>query len=331
MINAITMVLILLGSPTVITAKKNELEVNSATYHDVPSGTEDGMKQFFWKLDKERVALKASDEAREQHPSLRQEAIPNQPVAKPDDYVEVIPQLPVSKAFLEKEMYVDNDACEIEYVKEHNRGTRYISHVWGVKSCYLSTFTTDVNDPSTHVYAMADYDNVMDAEQGKSFSVNVKLYKDSACTKEASGEAYEAFHDTLPADCKKGRNGNSEQARLLEDAPARNLKLNKGTSVSLYSSIDDCVAGMGNLQERMSREDNCYNGMQFRCYHEDRFSEYTYEMIKWPNADCTEVKNKGSDISRVVKTRFTRAEGCQQVMPLDATYGHPMINCGQHW
>ena len=106
----------------------------------------------------------------------------------------------------------------------------------------------------------------------------------------------------------------------------------------------------------MSREDNCYNGIQFHCFHEDRFSEYTYEMIKWPNADCTEVseciftvrlkdsvsslfsflrfaqvKTKGSDISRVVKTKFTRAEGCQQVMPLDATYGHPMINCGQHW
>ena len=58
---------------------------------------------------------------------------------------------------------------------------------------------------------MADYDNVMDAEPGKSFSVNVKLYKDSACTEEASGESYEAFHDTLPADCKKGRDGNSEQ------------------------------------------------------------------------------------------------------------------------
>ena len=170
------------------------------------------------------------------------------------------------------------------------------------------------------------------------------------------------------------------QATLWEEAPSRNLKLNKGTSVSLFSSIEDCVSGSGSLQvcdivgnfvtilfmrldhlihfspqERMSREDNCYNGIQFRCYHEDRFSEYTYEMIKWPNADCTEVstsrvvsfssgtlmscylsyfiqvKAKGSDISRVVKTKFTRAEGCQEVMPLDATYGHPMIHCGQHW
>ena len=41
----------------------------------------------------------------------------------------------------------------------------------------------------------------------------------------------------------------------------------------------------------MSREDNCYNGIQFHCFHEDRFSEYTYEMIKWPNADCTEVSD----------------------------------------
>jgi len=275
--------------------------------------------------------LKASDEAREEHPSLRQEAVPNQPVPKIADYVEVVPQLPVSKSFLEKEMYIDNDDCRIEYAKKHNEGTRYLSHLLGVKSCFLSTFTTDLDDQSTYVYAMADYDNVMDAEQGKSFSMNVKLFKDAACTEEMSGEAYQNFHDTLPEECKKGRNGNSEKATLWEEAPSRNLKLNKGTSVSLFSSIEDCVSGSGSLQERMSREDNCYNGIQFRCYHEDRFSEYTYEMIKWPNADCTEVKAKGSDISRVVKTKFTRAEGCQEVMPLDATYGHPMIHCGQHW
>ena len=92
-------------------AKKNEFEVNSATYHDIPGGEGNGIKQFFWKLDKERVALKASDEAREEHPSLRQEAVPNQPVPKIADYVEVVPQLPVSKSFLEKEMYIDNDDC----------------------------------------------------------------------------------------------------------------------------------------------------------------------------------------------------------------------------
>ena len=209
---ALTLFLFSVGA---VIAKKNELEVNSATYHDIPSGTENGMKQFFWKLDKERVALKASDEARERHPSLRQEAVPNQPVPRPDDYVEPIPQLPVAEAFLEKEMYIDNDVCQIEYAKEHNEGTRYISHLWGVNSCFLSTFTTDIDDPSTYVYAMADYDNVMDAEQGKSFSVNVKLYKDSSCTEEATGDAYEAFHDTLPAECKKGRNGNSEQVHYF--------------------------------------------------------------------------------------------------------------------
>merc|ERR1719181_243563 len=312
------------------TAKQNELEKNSATYHDLPSGEQDGIKQFFWSLDKERSNLKVSDAAREAHPSLRQEAIPNQPVALPEGYKEVIPQLPVAKGFLEKVMYVNNGACEIEYESDGIRGTHYISHLWDVKSCYLSTFTTDVTDSSTYVYVMADYDNVMDAEQGKSFSVNVKLYKDSLCTQEANGEAYKAFHDTLPAECKKSRDG-SELALLHEDAPARNLKLNKGTSVTLFSSIDDCVTGAGTVQERMSREDNCYNGIQFRCAHEDRFQEYEYEMIKWPNADCSETKKKGSDLSRVVKTKFTRAEGCQQVMPLDATYGHPMINCGQHW
>ena len=188
-------------------AKQNELEKNSATYHDLPSGEQDGIKQFFWSLDKERSSLKASDEAREAHPSLRQEAIPNQPVPLPEGYKEAIPQLPPAKGFLEKEMFVNNGICHINYEDDGIRGTHYISHLWGVKSCYLSTFTTDVNDPSTHVYVMADYDNVMDAEQGKSFSVNVNLYKDSACTHKADGEAYEAFHDTLPAECKKSRDG----------------------------------------------------------------------------------------------------------------------------
>lgn len=312
-------------------AHQNELEKDSATYHDTPVAETDGMKKFFWGLDKEKANLASADEARHSNPSLRQEAIPNEPLPLPANYKEMIPQVSVSKGFLEKEMFVDNDACLIQFNKVHNEGTRYISHLWGVHSCYLSTFTTDVNDPSTHVYVMADYDNVMDAEQGKSYSVNVKLYKDSACTQEANGDQYEDFHDTLPSECKKGRNGNSEVALLHEEAPARNLKLNKGTSVSLYSSIDDCVTGAGTLQERMSREDNCYNGVQFRCMHEDRFAEYTYEMIKWPNADCTETKKKHTDLSRVVKTHFTRAEGCQQTMPLDATYGHPMVNCGQHW
>lgn len=99
----------------------------------------------------------------------------------------------------------------------------------------------------------------------------------------------------------------------------------------MFSSVEDCVAGTGALQERMTREDNCYNGIQFECSHGDRFEEYKYKMTKWPNTDCTETKTTHEEKTQVVRATFTRAEGCQQVMPLDATYGHPMINCGQHW
>jgi hypothetical protein len=246
------------------------------------------------------------------------------------EYVEVVPQLPVAGEFLEKEMYIQNSECSIEYEK-YSKPTKYISHLWGTDQCYLSTFTTDIADPSTFVYAKASFEDVVHAEQGPAFDVNVRLFKDAQCAEEVSGEGYAPFSDTLAKSCRTQRSGNSEVASLHATAPSRNLKLNKGASVSLYSSIGDCVAGDGTLQERMSREDNCFNGVQFHCYHADRFSEYTYEMVKWPRSDCTEVKAREEDPSEVVKTKFTRAEGCQQVMPLDATFGHPMINCGQHW
>jgi len=101
--------------------------------------------------------------------------------------------------------------------------------------------------------------------------------------------------------------------------------------ISLFSTVEDCVSGSGSLQERVSREDNCFHGLSFECVHEDRFHEYTYKMTKYPNADCTETKKRKEDPSLITVTHFTRAEGCANVMPLDATMGHPVINCGEHW
>jgi len=310
-------------------ARKDEVLASSVTYNEIPEGVKAGIQRFFLNIQEQRKrdALTGVDNMK---PNLRSEAIPNQPLPLPAGYKEHIPQVPVPKEYLEKEIFINNQKCEVSYEK-YMKPTIYMSHLWGADTCYLSTFTTNIQDSSTYVYAKATYENVLDATEGDAFAVTVRLYKDAGCSEEATGESYSAFHDTLAKQCTLGAAGKSEQSQLYTVAPGRNLKISeRGTSVSLFSSIDDCVTGTGTLQERLSREDNCYNGVKFECFHSDRFEPYSYLMTKYPSPDCTETLEDGAK-SQIVSTKFTRAEGCQMFMPLDATYGHPVINCGQHW
>jgi len=311
--------------------KSNEILTSSVTYNEIPEGVKSGIQRFFVSMEELRKK-NAESGVDTQKANLRSEAFPNQPLPLPAGYVEHIPQVPASKGYLEKEIFLNDQKCMIEYEGKYSRPVIYMSHLWGVDTCYLSTFTTNVLDTNTHVYARAEYENVLDATEGDAYAVTVRLYKDAACSEEATGDGYSAFHDTLSKQCTKGAEGRSEQAQLHTTPPGRNSKISEGgTSVSLFATIADCVSGTGSLQERLTREDNCYNGIKFECDHTDRFEPYSYTMTKYPNADCTESRSEGESPKEIVSTKFTRAEGCQMSMPLDATYGHPVINCGQHW
>lgn len=97
---------------------------------------------------------------------------------------------------------MQNTDCSIAYEK-YEKPTKYISHLWGTDQCYLSTFTTDLADKATYVYAKGSFENVMDAEKGDAFAVTVRLYKDIDCSNQKSlGETYSVFHDTLPKTCQ---------------------------------------------------------------------------------------------------------------------------------
>ena len=207
-------------------AKEDVLETSSVTYKEIPAAFKNGVGKFF---DDMSQSFEANGLQKKQD-NLRSEAHPNVALPVGKKYVEIIPQNTVANAYLEKEIYIHNPNCQIKFEK-YEKPAIYVSHLWGVNTCYLSTFTSDINDPSTFVYAKAAYEDVMDAIDGKSFSVSVHLYKDSKCTVEAKGNDFDAFHDSLPKDCSQLAGGSSEVSRSYTEPPARNLKILKGTSV----------------------------------------------------------------------------------------------------
>jgi hypothetical protein len=309
-----------------VLGRQPEAELKSMTFGDaIPKGLTEGAKKFFSDI---KVTPKSHEQPA--RPSLRQESRPNVPLPMDKDYVEPVPQIPVANTFLEKEVFVFDSKCHVRYAK-YEKPTVYLSHVLGMDSCYLSALTSDINDPSTYVYVKSTYESVHDAENGKSYALTTTSYEDSACTKKSSSENAAVYTDTLPQSCTAKADAVSVLASKYDEAPARNMRLNKGTSVSLFSTIEDCVAGSGSMQERVSREDNCFRGLSFECLHGGRYDEFEYSVTSYPNEDCSETLPSADTPSQIVTTKFTRAEGCANVMPLDATYGHPVIHCGQEW
>lgn len=208
-------------------AKDLSWQIDSLTYKQPPEALHANVENFFQGLQetvKEAKAVKASS-------SLRSDNQPNVAMTK-KGYVENLPQNGAAEVYLEKETYIGNQKCHIEYEK-NSKPTIYMSHVVGIDKCHLSTFTTDFADPSTFVYVKSAFSLVEDSEAGKSYAVQSELYKDSDCSTKVSESEFpvHAFTDISPMECTKKADGVSQVARKYKEAPARNTRLNKGTSV----------------------------------------------------------------------------------------------------
>jgi hypothetical protein len=203
--------------------KELPIETDSLTFKQQPQALAGGIDSFVSSVVE---TAKASKHAKK---SLRDDTQPNKPL-KLSGYMERVPQLDPAETYLKKETFVGNQKCHIEYNK-YSKPTMYMSHVLGMDSCYLSTFTTSLEDPSTYTYVKSSYEKVDDSEAGPSFQIETTLYKDSACTEEAKEVTYSRFTDILPQTCTKKADGVSTVSELNTEPPPRNTKLNKGASV----------------------------------------------------------------------------------------------------
>lgn len=173
-------VLLTLVSLASSSAKKLDYETGSMTYKIMPEATKNAVADFYSHIEETVMRNAKTDLSRMENKNLRSEAIPNVPLSTPTGYADPIPKVPVATEFLQKEVYVLNKDCQIKYNKNSNP-TVYLSHLMGVDTCYLSTFTSDIDDKSTYLYAKATYKNVEDATAGDAFDLIVNLYKDSDC------------------------------------------------------------------------------------------------------------------------------------------------------